>query len=253
MDQERPHEAPRSEVMETLDDWRAAWNRYGTPITAVVAAILIAYAAWNFLHANRQAAHNEAWSSLAASTSPATYRGVAAETGDAAVRQNARLAAADLLLDEAIRSPLAPGGPGGAADAEAGDPLDRAEALYRAVLDEAESARSGVAGHPLYRLNALEGLAVVAEARRDADAAEAGFRAVIELADSLPGMGRWSARARGHIEALPLLTETPVFAPESEPEPAAEEETDAAEAAPEAEPAPAPAAAPGLEPADGTP
>ncbi len=89
MDQDRPHEAPRNEVMETLDDWRNAWNRYGTPITTVLAVILISYAAWNFFHANKQNAHNEAWSALAASTSPATFRGVAEDTGDAAVRQNA--------------------------------------------------------------------------------------------------------------------------------------------------------------------
>ncbi len=221
--------------METLDDWRNAWNRYGTPITTVLAVILISYAAWNFFHANKQNAQNEAWSALAASTSPASYRGVAEDTGDAAVRQIARLAAADLLLDEAVRAPLS-------ADASQpeGDPLLQAEALYQATLDEAEAARSGVAGHPLYRLNAMEGLGVVAESRRDADLARERFEAVIAYADSMPGMERWSARARGHIEALPLLLETPVFAPEP---PAAEEpEAEAAdEAAASTEPA-APAA-----------
>ncbi len=110
---------------------------------------------------------------------------------------------------------------------------NRPRRCTRPALDEAESARSGVAGHPLYRLNAMEGLGVIAEARRDADLAKTRFEAVIAYADSMPGLERWSARARGHIEALPLLAERPVFAPEP---PAAEEP--GAEAAAEA-PAPA--------------
>lgn len=258
MDQERPHEAPRSEVMETLDDWRAAWNRYGTPITAVIAAALIAYAGYNFFQASRTNAYNEAWSALAGSTAPASYRGVAEESSDPAVRQNARLAAADLLLDEAVREPFATASEdqGASSDAAAGDPLDQAEALYQATLDEAQSARAGVAGHPLYRLNALEGLAIVAEARRDEDLARERFEAVIAYADTLPGLERWSARARGHLEALPLLRSNPVFAPEPPAEaeaPAEEAQAPAAESEAGEEPAasleaPAPAPAPAATP-----
>ena len=79
----------------------------------------------------------------------------------------------------------------------------------------------------IFKSNALEGLAVVAEGRRDLETAATRNDAVIALAETMPGFETWSARANARKQLLPQLAEPVSFLEDAAPA----ETTDATEAA----------------------
>ena len=211
-------DSDREDVRQTLSEWKAGltwfWDRAGTPILLAVVAVSIGYTVFNFINYRQQVATEEAWASVAGATSPSVFEQVARDHSLPGARATALLAAGDLYLNEAA-----------AADpAEAGDFLDKAEAQYRAVADGA--------AHPVFRLNAAEGLGVVAESRLDADAARAQYRALAAQADAA-GMPYWRDRAEVRLASLDRLLEAgPLAAVEFAPAPEVVTEAEA-EAEPE--------------------
>ncbi len=187
-----PHlPAHDEELSNFFDDLRKFWDNLGTPILLLIVIGSFGYLAWSLLTYNREVSRDEAWTDLAGSTSPASFEQVADDHGNPTVAQLAWLRAADLYLDEA-------------ADAEGearAEKLDEAEALYQRVVDEAE--------HNEFKINGLEGLAIVAEGKRDMELARQRNQAVIDLAKEMPGFDTWSSRAAVRMSILPDL-ETPV-------------------------------------------
>ncbi len=215
-----PHAAaPEKEMSNFFDDLRNAWDRYGSFALWVVVITSFSYLAYSLVTYNRVTKQENAWSDLANSTAPASFEQVAQDHSNRAVSLLALLQAADMYLGETAA--LDEG------DALTGK-LDQAEALYQQVVNEAT--------HDEYRINALEGLAVVAEGRRDLDEAAKRNEAVIALAGTMPGFETWTARANARKQLLPLLAEPEAFV-EDTSAPAAEAEAADAEVPPaEADP-----------------
>lgn len=214
------HDPALDEGMSSLiNDLRNVWDRYGSSFLWVIVIGSFSYLAYSIYTTNRVNTQESAWSDLAGSTGAASFEQTAAEHSVPAVRQLALLQAADLYLAEAA---------GLAEGDELSVKLDQAEALYQRVADEAT--------HDEFKINALEGLAVVAEGRRDLDAAAQRNDAVIALADTLPGFETWSARAQARKDLLPQLAEPVAFiedAPEASEAAASDETETEAEAADE--------------------
>ncbi|MEM1444765.1 MAG: hypothetical protein AAGF84_01810 [Planctomycetota bacterium] len=178
-----------------FDDLRNVWDRYGSFFLWVIVIGSFSFLAFQLYTSNRINTREAAWSDLANSTAPASFEQVAADHGNAAVQQLALLQAADMYLGET-------------AALEEGDELtaklDQAEALYQRVADEATD--------DIFKINALEGLAVVAEGRRDIEEAMSRNDAVIAVAETLPGFESWTARANARKQLLPQLAEPVAFA-----------------------------------------
>ena len=174
------------------------------------------YFGWNFYHTRTAQNRENAWADLYGVNSQSMVDLVAEDAGDPAVEALALLRGGDLALAEhqGLADP--------AGDAEL---LAKAEARYTAALDAAP--------HDLYRLNALEGLAIVAESQRDADAARGFYEQLKQAAgDRYP---QWVARTDRRLERLADLPGPVAFAPALNPpaaeggdEPASEPEADAA-------------------------
>ena len=188
-----------------FNDLRNAWDRYGSTILWVVVIGSFSYLAWSLYHYNRVNTQESAWSDYSGSAAPASFEQVAEDHALPGVRQLALLRAADLYLAEA-------------AELEEGDDLnaklDQAEALYQRMADDAT--------HDEFKLNALEGLAVVAEGRRDLEQAAQRNDAVIALAETMPGFDSWSARAKARKQLLPQLAEPVKFLDDAPADSAAE-------------------------------
>lgn len=198
-----PHApAPDQGMSNFFNDLRNVWDRYGTPILWVIVVCSFSFLAWQIYNNNRVNTQQSAWSDLASSTAPSSFEGVADDHGVPGVQQLALLTAADMYLAETHTLE-----PGDALD----ELLTKAESLYERVR--------AMATHDEYRLNALEGLAVVAESRRDLDEAATRNDAVIALAKTMPGFDTWVARAQARKELLPRLAEPVAFQDAPEPEP----------------------------------
>lgn len=235
MDSEHRHELKENDLRESLENWRETWNKYGTPITLVILLAVLAFAGTRLYDYYTTTKHEDAWSDYAATGSPQGMAEVAEDHSLPAVKMLALLRGGDLYLEEAVfppaseRSGVSPAGDGETGDTgddAGGDPeddpeddpegdpppeagagevdpaaarnqrLDRAEAMYRRVVDEAE--------HDAFRANALLGLAQVAETREQWDAARGYYDRAEALADEadLPEVASLAAHRRGMLDKL---------------------------------------------------
>ena len=200
MDSEHRHELQENDLRESLSNWREAWSKYGTPITVALLLFAIVFGGYRLYDMYTSSKREAAWRELAETSSPEGLARVAEQHSVTPVRMLALLRAADLHLEQAIfvaepataEGDDAPNAAGTANDAEeeiaddtADDPadadesavravrpaetqeqqqrLERAETMYRRVLEEARGAA--------FRANAMLGLAAVAESREQWDAA----------------------------------------------------------------------------------
>lgn len=179
MDSEHRHELQENDLRESLSNWRELWSQYGTPITVVLLVVAIGFGGYRLYGMYTSSKREAAWQELAQTSSPEGLAQVAEQHGIAAVRMLALLRAADLHLEQAIFVAEPTTGEEEGADAsvdasavravqpaeteEQKQRLARAEAMYQRVLDEAEAAE--------FRVNAMLGLAAVAESREQWDAA----------------------------------------------------------------------------------
>lgn len=207
-----PHlPAQDEELSNFFDDLRKFWDSLGTPILLLIVIGSFSYLAWSLLSYNQSVSRDEAWSDLAGSTSPASFEQIADDHSNPTVTQIALLRAADLYLDEA-------------ADLEGDEQtakLDEAETLYQQAVDSAK--------HNEFKINGLEGLAIVAEGKRDTELAKTRNQAVIDLADTMPGFESWASRAQTRTDLL-LQLATPIRF-EDDPTAEAQAETETAEQA----------------------
>lgn len=191
-------------------------QKWGGPFLIICALLMGAWAGWNWLERKKSQRLDEAFGQYEAqlaggNPSPEALRAVAEEfSGIASVSLLARLNAADIYL-AAIRSGVRTGAtlnPDGslASPDDALTPEDRqrlmaqAAALYQAVADAATAST----GRALIAIDALHGLAVLAECRGDIDAAKAQYERIVQIA-SQGGYEHHARLARARIDSLPEL------------------------------------------------
>ena len=214
MDPNRPHEQATNEVTEFIVDLKNFWDRYGNTLLIVLVIGSLTVFVVSLVRTQRSNAHNAAWTDVANSTSPESFAQIGQDHRLPGVKHYAWLTAADLKVRESLT-----------ADADEVEALLKdAELYYNQVLDAAD--------HPVYRVNALEGLGIVAEGRQNRDEAAKRYEALIAYAKDAPGLQGWADRGQARLNGLDDAL-TPVrFAPS--PEPTETETPEAAEAQTEA-------------------
>lgn len=224
MDQDYEHDPHENDLLEFFRHFGAWWERHGRNTLIVLLIVAGTFAAWRWVSFNRQTSHEESWSALTASTSPESYLAAATEIPDPAARNLARLRGADLAAQEAAR-------PQAAEDAERPERspdnlLAQAKTAYQEVLADADA-------HVIFRLNAMLGLAAVAESRRQWDDARTWYDKLEAAAGDLYPAHRDQAEQRR--DDLERLAEPLTFAPDEapdEPDAASPAEGDEGEADP---------------------
>ena len=212
MDSEHRHELQENDLRESLSNWRELWSKYGTPITVAVLVVVVAFAGYRLYGTYTSSKREAAWQELAQTSSPEGLAQVAEQHSIKAVRMLALLRAADLHLEQAIfvAEPAAGEGEDGdngesavqalrpAEIEEQKQRLTRAETMYQRVLEEAEAAE--------FRVNALLGLAAVAESREQWDAASDRYTQAQELGEQgeLPRIVAIADHRRNLLDKLRL-------------------------------------------------
>ncbi|MHC4413853.1 MAG: hypothetical protein ACYS0G_01075 [Planctomycetota bacterium] len=235
MDRDRLKEVHQTELTESrINEEFVDWLKTKGPSWLLV--ILIAVAAYLALLRWKQHKSDHfalAWSELLACRLPGSFEDVAAKYADiAGLPQIAKRQAADTLLQavqiDRLLETEAPATepPAGLTDEERQSYLDRADRLYREVLD----LDDGTLGMTLHATSALNGRAAVAEARGDVAEARTWYEQAAARAEShYPAL---AARARGRAAtadvygqavSLPTQTELPT-SPDPALEPAAIED-----------------------------
>jgi hypothetical protein len=240
-----------SRLNQEFIEWLRKW---GTPILMVVAVLAVGYALRDLFHKASDTKLDTAFQELdsvgnSGNASPDALLAIASDyEGKGAVSGIARLEAADAYLD-AVRRGIKPGAqfktggqPGeldNAADALTNEDrtkfLAQAGELYQKVYDEA----SGKSGQQLLTINALYGLAAVAEGQDQTDKAKGYYDQIAKLADATQ-FSQLGALAKERGGKLDQLKSVPKLFAKSELPPVPK----APEPAPIPAPAPAPASAP---------
>ena len=188
------HEADSGEFSNFFNDVRTAWDRFGTPIVAALLIVSLLWFGYRFIQNQSERSRQLAWGDLNSITSADSLEMIGQSVSNPAVQSVAYLRAGDLLMAEAATA--AP------ADAEA--IYASAARQYQAALDAAE--------HPIYRINARDGLGVAAESQRNFDEARRHYEAMREAAgEAFP---YWRALADRRIAMLEQVKDPVVFAPE---------------------------------------
>ena len=208
-DHHDPHH--RNELYAALagfrDWWRANRDTINRWLTGIMIVLLVVagYRLWSYRSDVR---HEQAWSDLAAATSPESLAGVARDHELPTVRALAHLRAGDLLLEKWV-APLTAGSPRRGQRENRPDPerpengMERARSHFRraAAVEQAPAT---------VRLNARLGLATAAENEGKFDSAEKTYRRVIELARGAhPAL---ATRAEARLERLEALRVPVTFA-----------------------------------------
>ena len=208
-----------SRVNQDLIDFLQKWS---TPALVLLLVIVAGYVGWQQLEKRRIARVNQAFSELeaagpAASASPDALLGLASQYDDVrSVGVLARLRAADAYM-VAVRRGIKPGSPlnpdgtlqneDDALDEQSRTLfLDRAENQY----DEVRQRCTGKPNLAIHEINALYGLAAVAESRGDLDGARALYERVADLAASA-SLEPHPEIARERIASLDTLDDVPTL------------------------------------------
>lgn len=230
MDSEHRHELQENDLAEFLANFGSWWKKHGNT-TIIVVLIISAYIAgkrW-YDHSKAQA-HEAAWSELAIQSSPESYELFAKGQSDPVIRALAYLRAADQMLSLAAQTPEEPTDKdqtdpltpkdtpdqnntddalnGTAPDLTREQVLDRAASLYQKVVEQVEV-------HPVYRFNALLGLAAVAEGAGQWPEATRYYNLLLEEAGS--GYESIASQARVKLAMLDQITTPIEFAPDPTP------------------------------------
>lgn len=205
MDSQHRHELKENDLVEFLTHFGQWWGKHGGKILTVVLVLAVVVTGKRWFDASTAAATEKAWRDLADTTSPEGYRSVALSHQDPAVRALAYLRGADLLLAKSATASDDQHTTNDSTTAGSSQDLDSAALMYQQVVDDQDV-------HPAYRLNALLGLAAVAEGRRDWDQARNLYLQVTEQATV--HYGAIAERAQSRAKMLDRLKKPVVFAPD---------------------------------------
>lgn len=106
MDSEHRHELKTNDLEEFLRNFSQFWNKHGTYIMLVLAALAVIFLGSRLYRTSQYQAHEGAWADLAAASTPEALRDVAMNHREPAVQALALITAADQLLEQ-IRTPPA--------------------------------------------------------------------------------------------------------------------------------------------------
>jgi len=176
---EHEHESDWQSFVHGAKAW---WGRYGNLLLIVITLTLATFAAWQWFSNRAETRQETAWADLAEAGTPEALEEIARNGKVQTVRVLAALRAGDLLLNDANTRPRE-------AEAEARAGLNtRAGAMYQLARDEAET--------PAMEVNAVLGLAAVAENQKRFDEARQLLAAAQKLAadNTLPGLAAEAAQ-----------------------------------------------------------
>lgn len=222
-----------SRINEEFRDFLLKW---GPRVLIVVALIALAFSGRRWINQKATERQDEAFVQLALATSaettsPDTLLSLADQYGDiAAVAHVARLTAAQAYL-EAIRAGVVIGarpGPTGEFPPEellTGDLRDSYIAQAQRIYERVSNSNAAA----IHRIQALLGIAAIAETKGEIDNARAAYQAAADL-DKATGYGLMAKVAQARIDTLDNLAnpiELPATAdlprpPQAEPAPAGE-------------------------------
>jgi tetratricopeptide (TPR) repeat protein len=208
MDPNRLKQVQQTDLTESrLNQEFIFWLKEKGPTWLLVVLVgLVAWIAVGRYQEYRSSKHSSAFFDLEKATDPEALESVAEDhQGVAAVSQLARLGAADRYLIEVDRRRDSTDIEETLDDAAINERLDKAEGLYRAVLDTA--ARDS--GERLFAVQALFGLASVAEARGEFDEAADYYEQAADVAGE--AYEPIAARARARKESVASLEDAPTL------------------------------------------
>lgn len=202
MDLDPRHDLAENDLLEFLSRFGPWWKKHGNTITFILLAAALLYFGRQYYLKSQAASHESAWHDLAGASSPAAYLNVAETHDSPSVQALAYLRGADALLQEAelahdtSSTPLSsqsssqqtpenpeidPAVNPGKSEPEKNNPsigpeIGASRLTRQQALDQASVIYEKVAHHqdyhPIYRLNALLGLATVAENQQNWPAAK---------------------------------------------------------------------------------
>jgi len=225
LDTQHRHELKENDLAESLRNISVFWQQWGNSLLMAVLLCLLILLGYQFFTNRTARIHEESWSALLYETSPAGLRAVAETNSDPSVQALARLQAAELLLLKVAE-------PASATQPSTAGQIEEAESLLKAVADQ-----PGLS--PVYRLNALLGLAAVAEDRQQWAEAARIYQQVAQEAGSR--LSAIASRAEQRRQVLDQLAQPVTFATTQPAPPALP-----APAVPDAVAAPEPVGAPQL-------
>ncbi|MAE66421.1 MAG: hypothetical protein CMJ18_19305 [Phycisphaeraceae bacterium] len=209
---EHEYDSRENDLYQFIVNFRQWWDRNWKIATTMIVAIGLAVAIFMIRSRNARSGHERDWSAVASATEPTRLHEISRLVGNAESRNLARLRAADLWARKAA---LPPGDDETEAAQETPEQLlAQAEESYQAVRDDSV--------HDLFKLNAMLGLAAIAESRQEWDKAADLYEEIRTKAEA----GRYAShgdQAAARLEMLPRLREPLTFAPEP---PATDEPSD---------------------------
>lgn len=223
MDSEHRHELQQNDLAEFIANFKEWWQEHGMRTLLTILVIVAVASLWVSHKSSVKAAHDRAWGDLYQATSPEALRNVADSHDDVGIRLMARLRAGDLALSQVVLPDSARSGQVAEVDLpETENQLT--DQQRQQLIDTAQEDYQAVLEHPgaadVMKLNALLGLASVAEMRGSWDEARSRYDAAIEIAGNR--YQRIAAVAEARAAAIDRIARPVIFAPELEPEPQAD-------------------------------
>lgn len=211
------------EAQEQPNGFLRWWLKNGKWTTFTLVVVLVAIVAWKWQAASVRNAHDRNWQQFADSTSPERMLAtadIARDAGLMGLSNLALLSSADLGAEKATFTNNAVGT--GSGEPTRSRLMAEAQRTYHLVLADPDATLP-------FRLNAMMGLATIAENRQDWDAARQWYQKVQDEAGDLYPAHKDRAQLR--VTQLKILSRRLVFAPEpppatSPPPPAAGSATD---------------------------
>jgi predicted negative regulator of RcsB-dependent stress response len=201
VDAEHRHELKENDLAESLRNFSTFWQNWGNSLLMAVLVGLLALLAYQFFTNRAARAHEDSWSALVQETSPAGLRAIAETNSDPAVQALARLQAAELLLLKIAE-------PASATQPSTAGQIEEAQSLLKTVADQ-----PGLS--PVYRLNALLGLAAVAEDQGQWDEAAQIYQQISQESGSR--FAAIASRADQRRQLLDQLAQPVAFAASTQP------------------------------------
>jgi tetratricopeptide (TPR) repeat protein len=216
MDSEHRHELKENELAEFFRHFGQFWEKWGNSLLLVILVVLVAVVSVQIVTGHRFRQHEQNWSSLEFETHPSALAQVAESVKHPPIRALAHLRAGDALL----RGDVVDAPSGFTVEAQPLDAAGRQRQLQEAA-EHYEAVRQMERADGLFRVNALLGLAAVAENQGQWDLAQQRYEQAIAEARDIhqPALGEHAAQ---RLAMLERLREPMTFAP-----PAAATETDA--------------------------
>jgi len=208
--QELPH--GHDDLSEAIHSFREWWIKHGMRTMVMVLIAMLALFVYRMKKNSDRIASDNAWFDLSAATSPESYHAVAREHDIKAVQILAHLRAGDAAL---VKS-LGGGDPAAALTQEKKPQLpmtqEERERLLVGAHEDYQAVVKDETAPKVYRLNALLGLASVAESMGKWDEARGCYDSILDRAgDEYQAI---TAQAKGRRALLERVAIPVTFAPE---------------------------------------